>query len=306
MAGFADSIIGGATKLIRAAIQSPNYVPGVSGWSINKSGTAEFDTLIVRTTLIGLTITIPAGATTGARIIIDDTGIHAYNAANVLVWDLEDSGVFSLEQIVSSPLGSASIELGDLIQGIIATGPNARNVSFIGSIAGQTYDFIISDSGVARSTSNPDTYQFGAGTIGGVYYEEWLLATQSIPNGNALTTLAGMTLAHSYKDFATALVVGTGVWTAPCDGEYTFTVGVHWQAPGAGASELQFQNAGGTTSYGADDRATTSGNRLTTITRFFAAGSTVIMRLAQGTTGARSINGGGDQASFISIRRALT
>jgi hypothetical protein len=40
--GFANEITGGQGALLRRAIKSPNYVPGVSGWSINKDGTAEF------------------------------------------------------------------------------------------------------------------------------------------------------------------------------------------------------------------------------------------------------------------------
>jgi hypothetical protein len=38
---FANDIVGGTT-LIRQAINSANYVPGVSGWSINRDGSAEF------------------------------------------------------------------------------------------------------------------------------------------------------------------------------------------------------------------------------------------------------------------------
>lgn len=44
---FSNPIIAG-TKLIREAIESPNYVPGSMGWSINKDGTAEFSDLTVR------------------------------------------------------------------------------------------------------------------------------------------------------------------------------------------------------------------------------------------------------------------
>lgn len=39
---FSNDITGGQGALLRRAIKSPNYVPGVSGWSINKDGTAEF------------------------------------------------------------------------------------------------------------------------------------------------------------------------------------------------------------------------------------------------------------------------
>lgn len=51
MSGFANSIVGGMSKLIRKAIQSPNYVTGVSGWSINDDGTAEFNNVDVRGTI---------------------------------------------------------------------------------------------------------------------------------------------------------------------------------------------------------------------------------------------------------------
>lgn len=48
MSGFANAIIGGAQKLIRKAIQSPDFQTGVLGWSVNKDGTAEFNEVTVR------------------------------------------------------------------------------------------------------------------------------------------------------------------------------------------------------------------------------------------------------------------
>lgn len=44
---FKNSLLAG-TALIRSAINSPNYVPGVSGWSINKDGSAEFFDVDIR------------------------------------------------------------------------------------------------------------------------------------------------------------------------------------------------------------------------------------------------------------------
>lgn len=38
---FSNDVVGGDT-LLRPAIRSPNYVPGVSGWTINRDGTSEF------------------------------------------------------------------------------------------------------------------------------------------------------------------------------------------------------------------------------------------------------------------------
>src|SRR5215475_711890 len=51
--GFNNSIVGGVGNLIRTFIRSPNYVTGVSGWTINKDGSAEFNNLTIRGTFQG-------------------------------------------------------------------------------------------------------------------------------------------------------------------------------------------------------------------------------------------------------------
>lgn len=48
MSGFSNAIIGGASKLLRAAIQSPNFASGSLGWSVNKDGSAEFNNIVIR------------------------------------------------------------------------------------------------------------------------------------------------------------------------------------------------------------------------------------------------------------------
>ena len=49
-----DPVVG-STILRRPAIQSPNYVKGVSGWSINQDGSAEFNDVTIRGSLVGTT-----------------------------------------------------------------------------------------------------------------------------------------------------------------------------------------------------------------------------------------------------------
>lgn len=58
MIGFQSSILAGVT-LVRAAIRSPNYVPGVSGWTINQDGSSEFNDVTVRGELF---VTDPSGS----------------------------------------------------------------------------------------------------------------------------------------------------------------------------------------------------------------------------------------------------
>jgi len=53
MSGFENNVINNANALIRAAMHSPNYVTGVSGWTINKDGSAEFNNLSLRGTFNG-------------------------------------------------------------------------------------------------------------------------------------------------------------------------------------------------------------------------------------------------------------
>jgi hypothetical protein len=70
--GFSNSIIGGAAALIRAAIRSPNYVAGSAGWSINKDGSAEFNSLTIR------------GTFQGTDFIINPNGLFFYAPSEAL------------------------------------------------------------------------------------------------------------------------------------------------------------------------------------------------------------------------------
>lgn len=51
MSGFSNPLNAGET-LILDSLHSPNYVPDVSGWTINKDGSAEFNDLTIRGTVI--------------------------------------------------------------------------------------------------------------------------------------------------------------------------------------------------------------------------------------------------------------
>lgn len=44
---FKEIVVGGV-NLVRQAIQSPNYITGVSGWTIRRDGSAEFNNVLVR------------------------------------------------------------------------------------------------------------------------------------------------------------------------------------------------------------------------------------------------------------------
>lgn len=48
MSGFNNPIIGGGGALVYPSIHSPNFQHELSGWSINKDGSAEFNNLVIR------------------------------------------------------------------------------------------------------------------------------------------------------------------------------------------------------------------------------------------------------------------
>lgn len=50
---FTNPITGGQGALVRPAIKSPGFVTGVSGWTINRDGSAEFNNLTIRGTFKG-------------------------------------------------------------------------------------------------------------------------------------------------------------------------------------------------------------------------------------------------------------
>lgn len=88
---FQNSILAGVT-LIREAIQSQNYDPGVAGWQVAADGTAEFSDLTIRSSDgSGSTVTIVNGVITisdggGATVVqIDADGYRLYDADGDLV-----------------------------------------------------------------------------------------------------------------------------------------------------------------------------------------------------------------------------
>lgn len=48
MGGFNNAVVGGASLLIRAAIESAGYVAGSSGWILRKDGSAELNNAVIR------------------------------------------------------------------------------------------------------------------------------------------------------------------------------------------------------------------------------------------------------------------
>jgi hypothetical protein len=67
MSPYRDQIARGDGSLIKASVHSPDYTPGVSGWSINKDGSAEFSDLLGRGEII-------VGPDDGFQVVIMTAG----------------------------------------------------------------------------------------------------------------------------------------------------------------------------------------------------------------------------------------
>ena len=83
------------TSLILSSLHSPNYVAGVSGWTINKDGTAQFNSV----TIIGDRITI--NGPNNAQMILQnnafsvraaDNNVFTYPSSGVLLVSSDSSG----------------------------------------------------------------------------------------------------------------------------------------------------------------------------------------------------------------------
>jgi hypothetical protein len=97
---FGDPVVAGTT-LIRAAIRSPDYIPGVSGWTINRDGTAEFNDVTVRGELI---VTDPDGSY--VRIFDENPGSGALiqlNPADVPGHTVDPATIIALSSESAPP-----------------------------------------------------------------------------------------------------------------------------------------------------------------------------------------------------------
>jgi hypothetical protein len=71
---FSNPVTGGQGALIRPAIKSPNYLTGVSGWTINRDGSAEFNNGVFRGT-------VTASTFLGTDFVINTFGAFFYSSA---------------------------------------------------------------------------------------------------------------------------------------------------------------------------------------------------------------------------------
>ena len=199
MGGFNNPVVG-ALKLIRRAIQSPNYAAGSTGWTINDDGTAEFNDLTIR-----------------GKIIVQSTdeGVFVYSGApaagNLIVALASADGTDAYGNAYTRGLYIAGYVDGDFLPSAVTLQP--KNVDstnfapaelFVRTVPGGECDFYIASPydqntgldpasillrGQDPSTPQPYIYM-SAGTIqaGGVF-----IANNMVYGKTAITPSAANT-----------------------------------------------------------------------------------------------------------------
>lgn len=157
MSGFENSIINNLNALVRSSIKSPNYVTGISGWAINKDGTAQFNqlTLIVQTS--GAAVLIYAGSAGPGTLIgswASADGIDQYGNAY-------PSGLNAIQgSLIGINLTNAELVSATLI-GALLQGPTLTQAAITGgTITQTTIVFDTTGGGLLVYTSTTTTVTF--------------------------------------------------------------------------------------------------------------------------------------------------
>ncbi len=121
---FNNPIVAGLT-LIRSAIKSPNYVAGTSGWSINRDGTLEANSAVIRGAL----------SAAGGSLLVNDDGVtidytDVFNVRHTII--MSDQGFSYTVNDLNDPLITKSTTItpqGVSVSGTVDGGTNTDDAS---------------------------------------------------------------------------------------------------------------------------------------------------------------------------------
>lgn len=165
----------GSTILRRPAIQSPNYIAGSSGWTVNVDGSAEFNNLTIR------------GTFTGSDYYIDSTGAFFYTstpAAGNLAFSITPPGT------TADRFGNA-IPSDGAVAYLFLSGPGVWSANSIG-------DGVVSWF-TAATQAGPWSGQAGVG-----------FSWNNISGGGVtVTAVAGFSVSNNLSVGGNAVITGT-------------------------------------------------------------------------------------------------
>lgn len=162
MINFQEIVVAGVT-LIRDSIQSPNYVAGVSGWTVNKDGSVEFNIAVIRGTLI-------AG---GGAVTVDSGGVKVVGTGGTLDYEINRTAGFIARNLPDNGgVGQLFVGGMGLLQAAGSTVSDgvwtaAATLFSSGSFSGgENFPFFIINSGAINSQSQAAISMSGEGSQG--------------------------------------------------------------------------------------------------------------------------------------------
>lgn len=235
--GWGNPVIGGADTLLRRAIRSPDYLAGVSGWSVNRDGTAEFNDASFRGSVVidnaTEAILVYDGPPALGNLIfalsntqgLDDFG-NGYGAGVTLPAETGSakSGVLRWKQ----PGGNTGTSIGEIIAFTDSADPRveiwARNAARL------LFQYAAGSAGL----------QFGAGPTGRYYAESQFFGPQNFATGGGLKNLSLVESVYVHgNDYAVGgfdITNLTGLWTAPESGLFHCSLVIAWNPEWAPAT----------------------------------------------------------------------
>jgi len=112
--GFDNPIVAG-THLLIPAIQSPNFVAGATGWSINRDGSAEFSDVVVRGGLevgSGPDLSIDDVVPADLAAFYAGLGVGQAGVITALMRFRQSSGTYTYIALVDATAGTSYFEIG--------------------------------------------------------------------------------------------------------------------------------------------------------------------------------------------------
>ncbi len=202
--GFSDPVVGG-TVLRVPAIQSPNYVLGVSGWTIRADGSAQFNNISITgggVIKVSVQATAPAGAHTG-DLWFDTSNGNRLNQYNGTIWvpfqygtNAIASGAITASLIAANTITAAQIAAGTITATQIAAGTITAAKLAAGLIV----------AGIVDGTTISGAQFIAHGASG-----EMLVYSGTPASGNLIASVSATSGADAHGDsFAAGFSVYTG------------------------------------------------------------------------------------------------
>jgi len=225
----------GGTQLRRAAMSSPNYVPGTSGWSVNIDGSAEFRDIVLPDGVTGNTVTIGAVAPSSPRqgdLWLDTAAGLELNQWDGSAWVPYQFGTDAIADgsITTALVNFTARDIGGITTTVSATAPASPQDGDLWYDSSNGYKLNQYESGAWTA------YQFGTNAIEAGSITAALIAANTITAAQLAagivyagiingTTVTGSTLENSATDPKTSINPDGSIKITNSSGDVIFEIG---------------------------------------------------------------------------------